>query len=201
MYEGTLKNSIRIWKLGSIINAVFIGCLPQIVLVAMDFYRGVVNWDFLGLSLTPGRIYENNDALLKYNYGNTLFSIISGTFFLFIIIIAFFTDKIFKNHGMYCKGFSVLCFPCPNNFLNLDTETSPPLTLQNNANLSNDQSDSVLDICDSTENTEDPKDGNSQMFVYSKGKRRYFKREPSSKETIELKKVTSKKYARENISR
>ena len=195
MFEGAPQNSIRIWKTGSFLNAFFIGCLPQVVLLVTDFYRGVVNWDFLGLALGdyPEYIYESNDALLKYNYGNTLFAIISGTFFLFLIIIAFFTDKIFKYHGMYCKGFSVLCFPCPNSFLNLDTEISPPLTVKNITNLSNDESDSVLDICDSTENTEDPKDGSSQMYVYFKGKRRYFKRETSSKETIELEKVTSKK--------
>ena len=171
IFEGTKNNSIRIWKTGSVLNAFFIGCLPQIVLLTMDFYRGVVNWDFLGLALRPEQIIENNDALLKYRYGNTLFAIISGSFFLFLIIITFFTNKIFKNH------------------LTLDKETSPPLSLQNNTNLSNDESDSVLDIKDTNENEEDPKEGSSKMYVYSIGKGGYFRGEPSSKETIELNKI------------
>ena len=189
IFEGTKNNSIRIWKTGSVLNAFFIGCLPQIILLTMDFYRGVVNWDFLGLALRPEQIIESNDALLKYRYGNTLFAIISGSFFLFLIIITFFTNKIFKNHGMYCTSFSVLCFPCSNTFLTLDNEKSPPLSLQNNTNLSNDESDSVLDIKDTNENKEDPKEGSSKMYVYSIGKGGYFKGEPSSKETIELNKI------------
>ena len=32
---------VRVWKLGSVVNSVYIGCLPQILLVTMDIYRQV----------------------------------------------------------------------------------------------------------------------------------------------------------------
>ena len=85
MFEGSKENSIRIWKLGSIFNAFFIGCLPQIVLLFMDHQRGIVNWDFIGIALKPEGIYENNDALFKSRYGNSLFAIFTGIFSLSIM--------------------------------------------------------------------------------------------------------------------
>ena len=99
MFEGTKENTVRIWKLGSFLNAVYIGCLPPIVLIIMDYYRDIVNWDFLGNSLRNEGIYENNDALFKSRWGNTLFAIISGTFFSFLIILTFCTDKILRKNG------------------------------------------------------------------------------------------------------
>ena len=194
MFEGCKNNSIRIWKTGSVLNAFFIGCLPQIVLMAMDYYRGIVNWDFLASALVPEQIYENNDALFKCNNGNALFAIISGTFFLFLIIIAFFTDKIFISRENFCTCFSDQCLPCPSNFLHLDTETSPSPIVQINPNLPNDETESVLEMQDSAENESDPKEENSQMYVCSEEKRRYFRREPSLEESIELKKVTLRAY-------
>ena len=99
MFEGTKEKTIRIWKLGSFLNAVYIGCLPPIVLIIMDYYRDVVNWDFLGNSFRNEVIYENNDVLFKCRWGNTLFAIISGTFFSFLIILTFCTDKILRKNG------------------------------------------------------------------------------------------------------
>ena len=111
MFEGCKdKNipSIRIWKLGTIWNAFFIGCLPQIVLFIMDFHRGVNDWDFIGVALKEEYIYENNDALFKNRYGNSLFAIISFIFFFFLISITFFTDKMFKFRFI-AKSFSLFC--------------------------------------------------------------------------------------------
>ena len=99
MFECSKENEIRVWKLGSFLNAVYIGCLPPIVLIIMDYYRDVVNWNFLGNALRNEVIYENNDALFKSRWGNTLFAIISGTFFLFLIILTFCTDKILRKNG------------------------------------------------------------------------------------------------------
>ena len=72
------KKSIRVWKFGTILNAFYIGCLPQIVLMIMDFYRGVHNWDYITQILDQEEIYENNDSLFKYRYGNLVFAIISN---------------------------------------------------------------------------------------------------------------------------
>ena len=101
MFEGCKENNIRIWKYGSLFNAFFIGCFPQVVLLAMDYYRGIVSWDFIGNILTPELIYENNDALIKYNYGNSIFAIVSGSFFLVLIIFTFFTNKVIIDHEKF----------------------------------------------------------------------------------------------------
>ena len=127
MFQGCEEKgiyTIKIWKIGTILNAFFIGCLPQIVLYVIDRYRGVTNWDFLGLALEPEFIYENNDALFKSSHGNSLFAVTSFVFFFFLIILTFFTDKIFKRLTVYCK---CLCTPfpaCPNNCFDLNSEFS-----------------------------------------------------------------------------
>ena len=101
MFEGCKENNIRIWKYGSLFNAFFIGCFPQVVLLAMDFYRGIVDWDFLGNVLNYEQIHENNDALIKYNYGNSIFAIVSCVFFLVLIIFTFFTNKVIIDHEKF----------------------------------------------------------------------------------------------------
>ena len=103
MFEGCKENNIRIWKYGSLFNACFIGCFPQIVLLAMDFYRGSVSWDFIGNVLNYEQIFENNDALFKFTYGNSIFAIISGIFFLLLILLTFFTNKVIINHEVFFK--------------------------------------------------------------------------------------------------
>ena len=119
MFEGCKENSIRIWKFGTVINALFMGCLPQIILFCMEFYRGIVNWDFIDVLLHEELIYENNDALFKYRYGNCLFASISGILFLFLIIFTFSPNNIFKIYKMYCKCGSECCYICPENFINI----------------------------------------------------------------------------------
>ena len=103
MFEGCKENNVRIWKYGSLFNAFFIGCFPQIVLLAMDFYRGSASWDFIGNALGFENFYENNDALFKFTYGNSIFAIISGIFFLLLISLTFFTDKVIVNHEVFFK--------------------------------------------------------------------------------------------------
>ena len=132
MFEGCEDNSIRVWRLGSIFNAFFIGCLPQAVLVLMDYQRGVFDWDFISLTLERELIYENNDALFKSRHGNSLFATISGIFFLSLIILTFFTEKIFQNRGINCKCFSVLCLPCPSNCVNLNAKIDTTKSVQTN---------------------------------------------------------------------
>ena len=94
MFEGTKEKTMKIWKRGSILNALFIGFIPQVLLIIMDYYRGVSSWNFIGPALHAEYIYENNDALFKNKYGNSMFALISGILCLFLIILTFFNDKI-----------------------------------------------------------------------------------------------------------
>ena len=77
---------IRVWKLGSILNSFFIGCLPQILLTILDHYRGVTSWDFE--EVFGGIPMQDNNALLKHPYGNTILSI--TTFLLNLILTTIF---------------------------------------------------------------------------------------------------------------
>ena len=120
MFEGhNLNNenhhySIKIWKWGTIINALYIGCLPQIFLCAIDYYRGVYSWEFVGNTLAKHYIYENNSALIKYRYGNLIFSLSTSTFFFCVIILFFGTQNMFGKLGFHCRCLTVMCCPCPN---------------------------------------------------------------------------------------
>ena len=118
MFEGCKEDSIRIWKFGTVINALFIGCLPQIILLCMEFYRGTIYWDFVGILLAEEDIYENNNALFKNWYGNCLFATITGLLFLSLIIFTFSANEIFKNQEISCKCGSKSCSICPQNFIN-----------------------------------------------------------------------------------
>ena len=122
MFEGCKENNIRIWKYGSLFNALFIGCFPQVVLLAMDFYRGIVSWDFLGNVLHFERIHENNDALIKYNYGNSIFAIVSGSFFLVLIIFTFFTNKVIIDYEKFFRFGIRPRLHNPNQFSNTKAE-------------------------------------------------------------------------------
>ena len=130
MFEGQkLPNSenrctIRIWKLGTFINALYIGCLPQVLLLITDFCKGVYSWDFISkdlgdqsepkLRMDQSRwISENNDALFKSPYGNSIFAVTSSLFFFLLILTFFCTNLLFKHCGTHCKFLYCICLPCP----------------------------------------------------------------------------------------
>ena len=188
-FEGCNGNSIRLWKCGTIVNALFIGCFPQIVSLIMDYQRGIVNWDFIGLALEPEAIYENNDALFKSRYGNSLFAITSGVFFFFLIILTFFSAKIFKHRGVYCKCFYILCLPCPNNCINLNSEIPPIQTEPTNPSPPDDDREPETKQRSSTSQEKDNQKANTELYFYSKGIRIYLIGKPLAEQDIELKQV------------
>ena len=192
MFEGcdvNKKYKLRIWKTGTVMNGLFMGCLPQTVLLAMNFYRGITEWDFLGGVLRGDHIYENNDALIKSPYGNSLFAIISGIIFLFLILFTFFTDKIFKNHGIFCKCCSVICLPCPQNCFNLSNEFSSTLTLNEASCAENDMEEPELDQCYPIESEKESECSGTEIGVYSNGSITWITEPPLSDEAIALQEV------------
>ena len=128
-HQGELQK-IKIWKLGSIINAIYIGCIPQCILCVTDYYKGVHQWEFgkygPALEERPGVSYENNDALIKHPYGNTIFSITTGTFFLMLIVFFFGSQNIFKERGIHCRCLNILCCPCPGPCIRLTKSNFDP---------------------------------------------------------------------------
>ena len=139
---------LKIWKLGSIINAIYIGVLPQCILCFTDYCKGVHQWEFnknidegsmvngswsrYGKLTGDGEDYENNNSLFKSNYGNTIFGVTSGTFFLSLIVLFFGIGTLFKERGIHCRLFSILFCPCPNDCINLDSiDLYPPSSMNN----------------------------------------------------------------------
>ena len=90
----------------------------------MDFYRGIVNWDFLGTVLNYEQIHENNDALIKYNYGNSVFAIISLSFYLLLILLTFFTTKVIIDHEKFFRFGVSLPLSSQTQFSNTKTKIS-----------------------------------------------------------------------------
>ena len=136
MFEGNPDQSgdnsppIRLWKLGSIVNSIYMGCLPQAALLLLDYYKGVPSWDFN--AVYPNAVIKNifpkqdNNALLKYSNGNTIFSIATFFFYLLLMTIFFAWDKIFKENGLLCVLFKSIPNPFPNPCCNPKSEDSDP---------------------------------------------------------------------------
>ena len=190
MFEGSkeTEKNIRIWKLGTILNAFFIGCLPQVVLLAMDSYRGVTTWEFVSLTLHIENIFENNDALFKSRYGNTLFAAISCFLFVFLIVIFFFTHKIFKNNRIYCKCFTILCCPCPTNCSNLSGQLFQPKTSESNSNSpENDCTQEVSELEQVSKRNQTPV---TQIFLYTRQGKVWLKGKPLADNLTALNQVS-----------
>jgi hypothetical protein len=94
MYEGFEGNSgdkndkVKLWKLGTIINAIYIGVVPPIMLIISDVTRGITSWKPLENNVTISRIHQT-DSIFLPPYGNTVFALISIVFFS-AVIVAFF---------------------------------------------------------------------------------------------------------------
>ena len=189
-FEGCKENAFKIWRGGTICNAFFIGCLPQVVALIMEFHRGIVNWNFLGLTLEPKSIFENNDALFKSRYGNSLFAITTGGVFFFLIMLTFFTDKIFKQGGIYCKCFSILCFPCPNNCLDLDSDMSLSQPVQTSPIMPNNDGEPKMEQIGTDEESKENKKPDIQIYNYPKRKRKVAERHSLPEQGIELNEVS-----------
>ena len=119
MFEGNKNEKtstlypLRIWKIGTIFNAFFIGVLPQCMLLFMEYYRGVPNWEFLEIVDPYELTKEYNDALFKGKYGNTIFALSTGSFY-FLLILLFFCNynaftKLLLNCAQRCNSINYHC--------------------------------------------------------------------------------------------
>ena len=106
MFEGDKQNKnsnkypLKIWKIGTVVNGFCIGCLPQIILVSMEYYRGVPSWDF-GTSKLE---FEYNEALIKEQYGNTILAISSCSFFFILILMFFLNYDVLRHQEIKCEN-------------------------------------------------------------------------------------------------
>ena len=125
------------------------GSLPQILLLALDHYKGVPSWPFTR-EISEGKILHNlaqdNNALLKYPYGNTIFAIATFSFYLFLMIIFFAWDKLFEDDGLICTLCKRICPPCRNPCSNPQSEEPHPSTAVDNENEEKDDEPPVSDL-------------------------------------------------------
>ena len=116
---------IRVWRRGSILNSFFMGSLSQVLLLALDHYKGVTAWNF-GAKDYDGTPEEDNNALIKHRHGNTIFSITTFVLYLFLTIIFFGWEKIFNENGLLYRLCKHVCTPFLNPFNNPTSEETNP---------------------------------------------------------------------------
>ena len=115
--SGSNQPPVRLWKMGSILNCISMGCVPQTLLLILDHYKGVPSWPFTEEKLKGQFVHnedQDNNALFKYPYGNTIFSITTFSFYLFLMSIFFAWDKLFQDDGLNCTFCKRICPPCRN---------------------------------------------------------------------------------------
>ena len=131
LFEGYETNhqdgryKLKIWKSGTIINAIYIGCIPQCILCITDYYKGIHNWKFDATDKENG-VFESNDALFKSNYGNTIFATTTAIFFVVLIILFFGSGKLFQDRGIHCRCLNILCCPCSKSCISLTEPEHDP---------------------------------------------------------------------------
>merc|ERR1719167_1543508 len=89
---------------------------------------------------------QDNNALLKYPYGNTIFAIATFSFYLFLMTIFFAWDKLFQDDGLICTLFKRICPPCRNPCSNPQSEEPSPSFVIDDENKEEDDEQSVGDL-------------------------------------------------------
>ena len=95
MFEGAGDEKdpyrLKIWRFGSVVNALFIGCIPEAMLICSEFYKQTPSWKFVGAN--HNNIFENNDALIKSPYGNIIFASATMILFFALIVAVFYNEN------------------------------------------------------------------------------------------------------------
>ena len=136
MFEGHMggrrrnEYHIRIWKFGTLINAFYIGVLPQFILLILNSYREIPQWQFFGDSLWVKEhlyLFESNSALFNNWYGNIVYCIATCVLFSILIVLFFWSDVLFKEKGIHCTVLYVTCCPCPDPCIHYSDTNAPEL--------------------------------------------------------------------------
>merc|ERR1719167_442886 len=88
---------------------------------------------------------QDNNALLKYPYGNTIFAIATFSLYLFLMTIFFAWDKLFQDDGSICTICKRICPPCRNPCSKPQSEEPNPSTAADDENNEEDDEQSVND--------------------------------------------------------
>ena len=145
MFEGYKPNNkqdeykLRIWKSGTFINALCIGCVPQLILIITDLYRGVHEWDFISSKLSDEQwVLATNDAYINHKFGNIIFAITTSIFNFLLILVFFYTTSLFSDRGIHCQCHNILFCPCPGPCISESEPELITLTLDNLSNIENE---------------------------------------------------------------
>ena len=191
MFEGYKVNnsqntySVRIWQLGTFINALFIGCLPQCILLFTEYYKGVPSWEFVGNKLwyqNNTKIFESNDALFKYQYGNTIFATTTCTFFFSLSLLFFCTETLFKKRGIHCRFLHILCCPCSQPCLFSSGPDSNTSSSEIVTNVEHNTKDESLEKENDVKELQEATQPHTQIYLYNKHKKICLVGKPSNAE-------------------
>ena len=83
--------NVYVWKLASIINAIYLGVLPQILMIAAHYMRGLDDLTH-GKFSSKGQPDLVSNSLILSEYGNVIFASVSSCIYL-LFIAHFYTDK------------------------------------------------------------------------------------------------------------
>ena len=99
MYEGVEDvdingkkiTNVRIWKRGTIVNAIYLFFIAPIVLLIAEYIRGTITWD---PTPNPEKLpYKYTNSMIKTKYGNTAFAI--ATLTLSLVLVVFLYARLF----------------------------------------------------------------------------------------------------------
>ena len=89
--RGKETTRIRIWKKGSIINAIYTGIIPMVGLIISENARGAVHWNFEKTVEVP---HKYTNIVIKTAYGNMIFAITGLV--VSSILIALIIGRLFR---------------------------------------------------------------------------------------------------------
>ena len=123
------------------------GCIPQIMLIALDYYRKVPDWNFEDWR-------QDNNALIRYPNGNTIFSIATFSLYLCLTTIFFAWDKVFQDNGILFTFYKIMCRLFPNPFSFPLSEESDQSTANNEEIPQNDHEPAIENPNDNRQSIE-----------------------------------------------
>ena len=94
--QRTCQFKIKVHKMATILNSIYIMFAPQVLLVISDICRGVIDWEFTSSSnkywdLLNGQL-ETNSGVTKNRFGNISFSIVVCVSSFVVLTLLFWRD-------------------------------------------------------------------------------------------------------------